>query len=167
MAGEPVRLEWRDSLRAHRGRLHSGPGPGDEVHAASFPRFRLIVLDSALRVDRAERSRIVTHELFHFVWLRLGNPRRRSWEKLLAAELERGARGELGWSSEWRKRRLTPEDVASRTRLWREYACESFCDTAAWRWSGLAEHPEHTLASRWRGNRKIWLDGHLAGPLRI
>ena len=40
---------------------------------------------------------------------------------------------------------LRPEDGAGRTRRWREYCCESFCDTAAWMYSGVERHEEFTL----------------------
>lgn len=167
LTGLPIRIDWRPSLRSHRGRLHSGPGPGDEVHAATFPRQRLIIFGAELHDDESERARIFTHEVFHFVWLKLGNTRRNSWGLLLRDECNAHARGELGWSAEWRKRRLSEQDIHERTRLWREYACESFCDTAAWRWSGLEDHREYTLARRWRNRRNLWLAGHLSQPFRI
>jgi hypothetical protein len=85
--------------------------------------------------------------------LRLGNPARRSWETLLAAE--RGS-GELGWSAEWRRDALTARDRPQRTRRWREYCCEAFCDTAAWLWSGVSRHPEFTLSERYCAARRRW-----------
>ncbi len=93
----------------------------------------------------AEFPRILAHELFHFVWLRLGNGMRRSFEDVLRAEILRVARGELGWSSEWRKLKLESRDWEARTPRWRDYCCESFCDTAAWMYSGVRSHPEYTL----------------------
>ena len=36
-------------------------------------------------------------------------------------------------------------DIAGRTRHWREYCCESFCDTAAWLYSGS----NGTMSSLW------------------
>ena len=62
----------------------------------------------------------------------------------------------LGWSAEWRKRRLTAADRRGRTRRWREYCCESFCDTAAWLYSGVERHDEFTLAGRCRKTRSQW-----------
>ena len=41
-------------------------------------------------------------------------------------------------------------------RRWREYLCESFCDTAAWLYSGLPSHEEFTLAPRFRRPRARW-----------
>jgi hypothetical protein len=128
-----------------------------EVHAGGFLRRREIVLDQALQHDGAELARILVHELFHFVWLRLGNRRRRDWELVLLGEFARRARGELGWSAEWRKLRLTSADVAGRSRRWREYACESFCDTAAWVWAVDDGHPEFTLKPRFQLARRRWL----------
>ena len=122
------------------------------VHAGSFLRERRIALDCT----RAEFPRIFVHEVAHFIWLRLGNAVRRSWEEVLRAEHEERARGELGWSAEWRKHALAPADVVERTRRWREYCCESFSDTAAWLYSGAAGHPEFTLGMRRRRARGEW-----------
>jgi hypothetical protein len=122
------------------------------VHAGSFLRERRI----ALNCTRAELPRILVHEVAHFVWLRLGNPARRSYEALVRGEIAAHTRGELGWSAEWRKRALTAEDIAGRSRRWREYCCESFCDSAAWRWAGVVRHEEFTLASRRRESRRAW-----------
>jgi hypothetical protein len=127
------------------------------VHAGSFIRKRQIVLDQELRGEPKELARILVHELFHFVWVRLGNPTRRSYELLLREEWKQRARGELGWSAESRKRMLA--DAALRTGgspRWREYLCESFCDTAAWIYSGVRRHPEYTLAARHRNRREEW-----------
>ena len=128
---------------------------GNPAHAATFIRRRLIVLDRALLRNRPEHSRILTHELFHFVWVRLGNPARREWEALLRAEFAHRARGEAGWSAEWRKRALHAADVTTRTRLWREYACESFCDSAASLYSGTST--EVTLGRARLLRRHAWL----------
>ena len=42
---------------------------------------------------------------------------------------------------------------------WRDYLCESFCDTAAWIYSGVRRHPEYTLAARHRDRRAEWFRG--------
>jgi len=136
------------------------------VHAGSHLRRRLIVLDAGLPGQPEEFARILTHEVFHFVWLRLSNHTRRSFEAILAAELLRGARGELGWSAELRKRALRPHAPLERTREWREYVCESFCDTAAFLFSGCRRHPEYTLAARWRKARGRWFEELADVPLK-
>jgi hypothetical protein len=41
-------------------------------------------------------------------------------------------------------------------RQWREYVCESFCDTAAWLYGGLRTHDEFTLSPRFRRRRAAW-----------
>jgi hypothetical protein len=143
--GEPIEVRYRAGLR---------DTAGNPAHAATYLRRRLIVLDRALLRQRREQRRILLHELFHFVWVRLGNPRRLAWESLLREEWRKGARGEAGWSAEWRKRELSARDVAARTRRWREYCCESFCDTAAAIYTG--ETGENTLAARWRPGRAGW-----------
>ncbi len=146
IAGKPIRLELRHGLKDRHG----------QVHAAAFLRERRIAFDAALAGDPRELKRIFLHELYHFVWRRLSNARRWSWEDLLRTELQARARGELGWSAEWRKRALGPDDPGLRSRRWREYACESFCDTAAWIYSGVRAHPEFTLAGRHRRRRRRW-----------
>lgn len=167
-AGRPIRLLFRSTLTAYRGKLLSDTTRGHAVHAAAFLRNRRIVLETGLLDNRRELSRILVHELFHFIWVRLGNPRRRSWEDLLTGELRRHARGELGWSSEFIKGLLEPGDSSNRTRRWREYACESFCDTGAWLFSNSGPHPEYTLAPRFRELRRRWLRTSLnGGPIAL
>jgi hypothetical protein len=147
LSGDPVRIGQAPGLKDRRG----------PVHAGSFMRERRIAFDCT----RSEFPRIFIHELFHFVWVRLGNSLRREFEHLIAAEWLAGARGELGWSAQWRKDALRVADPAQRSRRWREYVCESFCDTAAWRYSGVAAHPEFTLAERYRSRRRAWFSTHL------
>ena len=139
LSGEPIRIESARGLRDRRG----------QVHAGSFLRQRRIAFDCT----RTEFPRIFVHELFHFVWLRLGNALRRSYEALVRAER---SQGELGWSAEWRREALAARDISQRSRRWREYCCESFCDTAAWLYCGLPRHPEFTLGSRFRARRRDW-----------
>jgi hypothetical protein len=64
--------------------------------------------------------------------------------------------GELGWSAEWRKQKLTRADRTRRSPAWRRYACESFCDSAAWLYAGLRHHDEFTLAPLYRRRRRVW-----------
>jgi hypothetical protein len=149
-----VRLE--PGLRAHRGKLFTGEGPGVAVHAGSFLRKREIVLDAGLLASPGELARILLHEIYHFVWLRLGNAARLSYEALLVEEIKQGARGELGWSAELRKQPLSAHDWRRRTRRWREYVSESFSDTAAWLYSGSGAHDEFTLPPVWRRRRRQW-----------
>jgi hypothetical protein len=139
LSGSPIHIQRAHGLRDRR----------SAVHAGSFLRERRIAFDCT----RAEFPRILVHELFHFVWLRLGNPQRREFEQLLLADR---CAGELGWSAEWRKRALSREDVRTRSRRWREYCCESFCDTAAWIYSGVAAHPEFSLCRKSKALRRQW-----------
>jgi hypothetical protein len=157
-AGRPVRIEFHRTVR---------DAAGDAAHAATFLRLRRMVIEEALMADADDFARIFVHELFHFVWLRLGNTKRRSYERVIAKELQRGFRGELGWSAEWRKNKLDRRDWKTRTRRWREYCCESFCDTAAWRYAGVKKHREFTLDSGARAVRGQWfaragVDGGIA-----
>ena len=140
--GDPIRVEMRRSLGSH-------------LAGASIPQ-RLILLDEAVLERRGEFERILIHELFHFAWVRLSNQRRFAWEQILAAELRDRVKGELGWSAEWRKGVLTYADTRLRTPKWRRYACESFCDSAAWMFAGLRAHDEFTLAAASRGQRQRW-----------
>lgn len=157
LQGRSVCVRFLPALTADRRRLYSNRPHGQPVHAGSFIRKRQIVLDRELEKQPRELARILVHELFHFAWTRLGNPTRRSYETLVREEWKRRARGELGWSAESRKRMLIrcgPPKVGS--AAWREYVCESFCDTAAWIYSGVRQHPEYTLAARHRNRRARW-----------
>jgi len=117
---------------------------------------RLILLDASVLAVRGDFERILIHEIFHFAWLRLSNAARRAWEQVLRREIGRGTPGELGWSAEWRKEKLRARDSLDRTPAWRRYACESFCDTAAWLFAGLRSHAEFTLPPRSRRLRRLW-----------
>jgi hypothetical protein len=143
----PVRIIWDPNLR---------DGHCPAIGAADIRR-RQIHLHPDLQAEPAEYARILTHELFHFAWVRLGNPRRDSWKRLLHSELQAHARGELGHSSLWRKAELP--------RHFPLYACEAFCDTAAALFAGLQFHPEFTLARRWRSRRFAWF--HANTPMRF
>jgi hypothetical protein len=168
-------VEWRPGLRTWRGRLLSvaadcAQAPGEAVHAASSIRHRQMIFDQELRRNPAELSRILVHELFHFAWVRLSNDTRRSWGALVEVEMARRARGELGWSAEWRKQLLVATSGSAPGRRWSEYACESFCDTAAWLYAGAGEHAEFTLAARWSEARRAWfaaLEARHPAGLRI
>jgi hypothetical protein len=151
LAGKPLRIQAAPGLTDRRG----------PVHAGSFIRRRGIAFSCAA----PDFGRIFLHELFHFAWVRLGNALRREWDEVLRRELARGVRGELGWSAEWRKNALGPEDAARRSRKWREYCCEAFCDTAAWVYSGMGGSvcPEHTLAQRARRGRRTWFERRIGG----
>jgi hypothetical protein len=142
ISGRPIRIQRAPGLRDRRG----------PVHAASFLRERRIAFDCTA----SEFPRIFVHELFHFVWLRAGNPLRWSFEATIRLECRSGARGELGWSAEWRKAELGAGDIRRRSRRWREYCCESFCDTAAWLYSEVVRHPEFTLVQHCRKLRREW-----------
>jgi hypothetical protein len=159
--GQPILIEFRPQLRALRGKLVSGGDYGSPVHAGSFLRERRIVLDRALLRSPAERDRILAHELFHFVWWRSGRKMRAAYEALIAAEFDSGKTGEMAWSAEWRRNDLISGDREGRTRRWREYLCESFCDTAAAYALGIESHPEITLGPGARRRRHQWMAANL------
>ena len=142
LTGGPIRVEIRRSLGAH-------------LAGTSIPR-RVILLDAEVLARRGDFERILIHELFHFVWVRLSNQRRAAWERVLAEELRTQVKGELGWSAECRKDALARTDTRRRTLQWRRYACESFCDTAAWMFGGLRAHDEFTLPASSRRLRRRW-----------
>lgn len=148
LSGAPIRVVVGDSLGPHLART-SIPG-------------RTIELDPCVLEQRGEFERILVHEIFHFAWVRLGNPLRRDWERVLAAEIQARVRGELGWSAEWRKAKLQARDVRKRTPAWRRYVCESFCDTAARAYARLPKHDEFTLPARAVRRRIAWMDQNLA-----
>ena len=164
LTGEPIHISARQGLCCARGRIVDAPGTA--VHAATFIRQRRIVLDAGLLSSDDELRRILIHELFHFVWVRLANSVRRSFERLVAAQ--RAARGELGWSAEYRKRNLSTRDVRQRSRKWREYCCEAFCDTAAYVYANSRRHSEFTLRAKERQKRIDWFSRNLGpGDVRI
>jgi hypothetical protein len=173
MALPPVRwdhgidVEFRSHLAVRHGQMVQPEKGGEPVHAATFIRRRLMLLERPLLNDHRELRRVLIHELFHFAWVRLSNTQRKEWEELLMAETSNQVKGELGWSAEWRKDELSAADRRNRTRLWREYACESFCDTAAWRYSRLASHDEFTLAQRWCARRGAHFDRLTLRPLAL
>ena len=148
LAGRPIRVRIRRSLGAH-------------LAETSIPK-RVIFLDREVLVRRGEFERILIHELFHFVWVRLSNQDRWSWERVVAAEFARRSPGELGWSAEWRKATLSRRDIRNRTARWRRYVCESFCDSVAWMYAGLTRHDEYTLAAPDRRPRRAWIAKNLA-----
>ena len=132
-----------------------------QTHAASFIPERYVVLDAALFRRRVELGRILYHELCHFVWPRLGNPSREKFAALLTREFHQGIAGELGYSAEWRKTNLTAGVKGKRrkdflSRQWREYVCESFCDTGAFVLldrERRRSHSEYTLSGMARDRR--------------
>ncbi len=152
-----MRVRFLPALTADRRHLYSNRPHGRPVFAGSFIRKREIILDRELERQPREWARILVHELFHFAWVRLGNPARRSYEALVRREWKQRARGELGWSAESRKRGLSGHQLpASGAPGWRDFLCESFCDAAAWFYSGVRRHPEYTLAARHRDRRAKW-----------
>ncbi|MBV8845761.1 MAG: hypothetical protein JO307_23380 [Bryobacterales bacterium] len=152
--GRPIRVRVRASLGPHL--------------AATSISKRAIALDRQVLSSRGDFERILVHEIFHFVWVRLSNAGRREWERLLEGEFSGGAEGELGWSAEWRKNKLARRDADRRSPKWRRYICESFCDTAAWRFAGLKGHEEFTLAVKYRRARRRWFEHCLeTGNLKI
>jgi hypothetical protein len=164
---EPLHIDIRPTLTACNGRLLSNqPHRGCAVFAASFIRKRQIVFDEEL-LTRSDLLRgILLHELFHFAWVRAGNGVRRNYAALLREELSKGARAEMGESSEVSKRKL---DETNRPARWKHYVCESFCDTAAWYFSP-ARNGSPRLAARWRRKRANWFrdwTSRLDGGLRL
>jgi hypothetical protein len=130
------------------------PRSGTEVHAAAFLKQRQLIFDSSLLGHAPELIRIFAHEVFDFVWTRIDNTTRKSWEQILLAERRLRVKGELGWSAQLYKDRATIQAG----RRWRDYLCESFCDTAAWYFSGHRTHEEFTLPSGSRRRRKRWFE---------
>jgi hypothetical protein len=164
LRGAPISVRFLPALKVSRGQLLSDvPHTGTPVHAAAFLRKRKIVLEVDLLERPLKLRLILIHEIFHFVWVRLGNPQRRDFAALLQRELESGARNELGESSATKKALLSLTDCEQNSRLWRDYVCESFCDTAAWYFAGISSS-EFALARRWRKHRECWIRSQFARP---
>lgn len=157
LTGSPLSVSSLPHLTAHRGKLLSANlHRGTPVHAASFIRRRKIVLESEL-LAKADLPQILVHEIFHFVWARLGNVKRASYAAVLAEEARARARGELGESAQVRKK-IAPAS--------RDYVCESFCDTAAWLYAPGIKQSNVTLAKRWQRRREAWFDANFAGAAK-
>jgi hypothetical protein len=153
----PISISFLPDLTVARGQLlSSSDTPGKPVYAASFIKERRIVLETPLLNKPNALRLILVHELGHFIWPRLGNKVRAEFESLLAAEFESKARGEAGESEGVAKSAVTADDVLLRTKRWREYACEAFCDSAALLYSGVSRWKYYTLARKWRARREKW-----------
>ena len=157
LEGEPIRIRFEPDLKRY-----------GVIHAGALVRQRRILFERALARNANELARIFVHELFHFAWVRLGNPQRWSYEDLAAEEIRQHVEGELGWSAQWRKEALSAADRTGRSRRWREYVCESYCDSAAWMFSGVPQHPEFTLARGPREGRRCWFErSSAAGTISV
>jgi hypothetical protein len=157
LTGDPIALDTLPQLRAHRGRLLPDDSPsGSAVYAAAFLRHRKIIFESALLSTPETFRLIVIHELFHFAWPRLSNHARLEFRQILATEWDSRAQGELGESSEVMKIQLRQNGLDSLSRQFGSYVCESFCDTAAWLYAGVAGHSWFTLRKRWLARRQFW-----------
>ena len=148
----PLRVELKPELSAWRGRLLSSADRGTPVHAAAFLRERRIVLESTLLLHPPRLRVILAHELFHFVWIRLGNSRRLAFQDLLTKECAGRARGELGESAEMAKHAWRASPSA---RTWKQYVLESFCDSGAFLYAG-GHRGIRSLAPRWLHRRRTW-----------
>lgn len=156
LPGNPISIELSPCLTAHRGKLLSEVNRGRAVHAASFLPQRRIVLETQLAQRSQDLRLVLTHEIFHFVWWRLGNQARSEYDALIRNEVKSVARGELGESSAVAKESLRGCSPAWRYNSWRGYLSESFCDTAGWVYSGVGTHSWFQLAARWRTIRASW-----------
>ncbi|HTU46730.1 MAG TPA: hypothetical protein VMF91_16810 [Bryobacteraceae bacterium] len=136
--------------------MSSSAEHGIAVDAASFLREREIVLHTELLAEPEAFGFILVHELFHFVWRRLGNRRRAEFSALILQERVAHARGELGDSSAFKKQRVADSDRLRNSVAWRDYICESFCDTAAWLYADRQSDASFTLARRWQNRRADW-----------
>lgn len=162
----PVQVAFLPELTAHRGKLLSGKDRGTPVYAASFIRHRRIVLENGLISNPKTLRFIFVHELFHFAWVRLGNRRRDEYSCLLADELACNARGELGESSAVKKSEfLAGRELSRQRKTWRDYVCESFCDSAGSIFTGPV-HKGRNLGKAWTARRREWFLRHLADQLR-
>jgi hypothetical protein len=161
-------VSFRPHLTAYKGKLLSKSPHGDAVYAGSFLRQRKIVLDELMLRTPRVLERIFVHEVFHFVWSKLGSKLRASYEELVLEEFASRVEGELGWSAESLKQQLAASDRHKRTRRWKDYLCESFCDTAGWLFGSATRYSEMTLGRAERDARRRWFREHLVDrPLSI
>lgn len=137
-----LKIRFASRLRAHRGKLEFGPGPGDEVFAASFLTRREIVFEESLLQHAPEFLNICAHEIYHFVWRKLSNADRAAWETVLKAE-KRPVHAGLSSRVAFDRHRERPNP-----KRWKHYLCEAFCDSAA-----ALTTPVAKLSSK----RRVWL----------
>ena len=160
-ARRTIHVSFRPHLTAWRGKLLSKSPKGDAVYAGSFLRKRKIVLDDQMLRTPRVLERIFVHEVFHFVWSKLGSTLRRSYEQVVLEEIDSGVLGELGWSAESMKLELSAWAVENRTRRWKDYLFESLCDTAGWLFGSARQYSEMTLGRAERDARRRWFREHL------
>ena len=123
-----------------------------------------MVFEAGLLSNPAALRFIFVHELFHFVWVRLGNKKRDEYSRLLASEFANKARGELGESSAVKKAELRIRPALSRaSKIWRDYVCESFCDSAACIFTDGPVHDGCKLGKGWTALRREWFVGNSIG----
>jgi hypothetical protein len=163
LRGKQISVSYRPGLTAWRGQLLSRKQKGDAVYAGSFLRKRRIVLEQQMVKTPRVLERIFVHEVFHFVWSRLSAALRDSYSNLILAEIAAGVHGELGWSAESMKLKLTAEDIETLNRRWKDYICESFCDTAGWMYGSASRYSEMTLGRESRDARRSWMREHIEG----
>lgn len=159
--GRPITVTYRPRLTAYKGRLLSESSKGKSVYAGSFLRRRTITLDDCLLRTPRVWERIFAHEVGHFIWSRLPAALRESYTQLVHGEIRQGERGELGWSAESIKLRLLPADPLLGNTRWKNYVCESFCDTAGWVFGSARTYAELTLPAGLRELRRDWCRAHL------
>lgn len=164
-ARRTIQVSYRPHLTAYRGKLLSKSPKGDAVYAGCFLQKRKIVLDEIMLQTPRVLERIFVHEVFHFVWSKLGNELRASFEQLIAREYDDNVTGELGWSAESMKLALARSDRENRTRRWKDYLCESFCDTAGWLFGSARRYSEMTLGRHERAARRRWFRERLTHRL--
>ena len=168
LRGRRIDVCYRPELTAWRGQLLSRSHKGDAVYAGSFLRKRKIVLDKHMLQAPRLLERIFIHEVFHFIWSRLGTPLRESFQKLIESEFDNAVPGELGWSAESMKLKLQAGDRESRSRRWKDYVCESFCDTGGWCFGTAKRYSENNLSPESRRARRAWMRQNLLHrPLAI
>ena len=133
LTGAPVRVDLVRGLRDRRGPVHAGSFPPRTPHRARL---------HARRVSADLRPRGGALHL-----AAPGQPGALALRRRGARRNRRAApAGNWGGARSGGRTRCARTTSAARTRRWREYCCESFCDTAAWLYSGLERHEEFTLA---------------------
>ena len=148
----PIQMEISPELSVQGRLLLVSEAKGTPVHAATFLRDRRIVIETQLLSDYSALRFVLAHELLHFSWLRLGNTLRSQFAGLLQREVQSRAAGELGDSSSVAKERWKLRPASS--QLWKNYVCESFCDTGAALYFAAPKAAQ--LALRWLQRREHW-----------
>ena len=124
LTGRPIEIRYQANL------LDTA---GNAAHAATFIRDRLIVLDEDLQKDsRGARCAFCSMNCCTSSGCGRETGAASHGKTSCAKNGKRAFAANADGRPSGARMQLRAVDVRVRTRAWREYCCESFCDTGAW-----------------------------------